>query len=236
MPSGMEVWVRQAAPGDVDAALELWRAARAATGIRPSAAHTARTRDRLDDEEGLLLVALDGSSVVGIALGQPGRAGDGSSVPDEVHLSMLVVHPSARRSGVGSALADAVADAAYPLGARRLTAHVHADDGLSEACYVACGLEPRDEQVLPDGERVLAYAAELDPPLRELAVREQGLRLGQLLKLAGFVETGAEGKALLAAGEVRVNGEVEVRRGRQLGDGDVVVAREQAVRVLLPPP
>ena len=235
MPSGMEVRVRRAAACDVDAALELWRAARAATGARPSAAQAARTRDRLSDPAGLLMVARDGPSVVGIALGQPGRAGDGRHAPDEVHLSMLVVHPSARRRGVGSALAEALADAAYPLGARRLTALVHTDDGLAEAFYVACGLQPRGELVLPDGTRVLAYAAELDPPLRELAVRERGLRLGQLLKLAGLVETGAEGKALLAAGEVLVNGEVEPRRGRQLGDGDVVVAREQAVRVLLPP-
>lgn len=48
------------------------------------------------------------------------------------------------------------------------------------------------------------------------------IRLGQLLKLADLVDNGAEAKDAIAAGEVSVNGEVETRRGRQLGVGDVV--------------
>ena len=51
-----------------------------------------------------------------------------------------------------------------------------------------------------------------------------------------LVDTGAQGKSLLEEGGVAVNGEVELCRGRQLQDGDVVVAREQAVRVVLPGP
>ena len=50
----------------------------------------------------------------------------------------------------------------------------------------------------------------------------------------GSVETGSEGKALLEAGGVEVDGEVETRRGRQLHHGALVTARDQAVRVLLP--
>jgi len=53
-------------------------------------------------------------------------------------------------------------------------------------------------------------------------VGEDGIRLGQLLKLADLVDTGSEVKPLLADGDVRVNGEVETRRGRQLVPGDVV--------------
>lgn len=49
------------------------------------------------------------------------------------------------------------------------------------------------------------------------------IRLGQLLKLAGIAESGAHARALLADGEVTVNGEVELRRGRQLAAGDDVV-------------
>ncbi len=64
----------------------------------------------------------------------------------------------------------------------------------------------------------------------ELAIRGESIRLGQLLKLLGVVDTGADAKALLAAGEVTVNGEVEVRRGRQVRRGDVVVARGRTVR------
>ena len=51
---------------------------------------------------------------------------------------------------------------------------------------------------------------------------EDTIRLGQLLKLAGLVESGAEVKDVLVSGAVRVNGEPEERRGRQLRRGDVV--------------
>ena len=53
-------------------------------------------------------------------------------------------------------------------------------------------------------------------------IRDESIRLGQFLKLANLVESGAEAKPVIAAGEVRVNGEVELRRGRQLRVGDVV--------------
>ena len=65
----------------------------------------------------------------------------------------------------------------------------------------------------------------------EVAIRGESIRLGQLLKLVGLVDAGADAKALLAAGEVTVNGEPEARRGRQLRRGDVVVAAGEAVRV-----
>lgn len=51
------------------------------------------------------------------------------------------------------------------------------------------------------------------------------IRLGQLLKLANLADTGAEARELIADGFVSVNGEVEVRRGRQLVPGDVVELR-----------
>ncbi len=60
------------------------------------------------------------------------------------------------------------------------------------------------------------------PEPRLVAVREASIRLGQLLKLADLVDAGSDAKALLAEGDVRVNGEVETRRGRQLVRGDVV--------------
>lgn len=68
-------------------------------------------------------------------------------------------------------------------------------------------------------------------PVRELTIRGDTIRLGQLLKLAGLIESGAEAKQLLAGARVRVNGETEVRRGRQLHDGDIVRAGEDELRV-----
>jgi ribosome-associated protein len=57
---------------------------------------------------------------------------------------------------------------------------------------------------------------------REILIREEKIRLGQLLKLAGLVDSGSEVKVLLANEPVWVNGERETRRGRQLTVDDTV--------------
>lgn len=71
------------------------------------------------------------------------------------------------------------------------------------------------------------------PPVRDVEVREDGIRLGQLLKLAGLVDNGSDVKVLLEQGVVTVGGRSETRRGRQLRAGDVVAVGEQRVRVVL---
>ena len=67
--------------------------------------------------------------------------------------------------------------------------------------------------------------------MTDIEIRGDMIRLGQLLKLAGVVGAGAEVKALLATETIRVNGEVETRRGRQLHRGDVVSVAGQDLRV-----
>ena len=67
--------------------------------------------------------------------------------------------------------------------------------------------------------------------MREVAIRDDSIRLGQLLKLADLVDAGGDAKALLAEGGVTVNGEPETRRGRQLRRGDVIESRGEQVRV-----
>ena len=64
-----------------------------------------------------------------------------------------------------------------------------------------------------------------------MQIKGETIRLAQLLKLAGIVESGGESKALLAQTAVLVNGELEVRRGRQLRAGDVVEAVGESLRV-----
>ncbi len=59
---------------------------------------------------------------------------------------------------------------------------------------------------------------------REIEIRGEMIRLGQLLKLAGVVDAGGEVKSFLATNEVVVNGEPENRRGRQLHPGDEIRA------------
>ena len=60
------------------------------------------------------------------------------------------------------------------------------------------------------------------PGAREVAIRSEWIRLDQVLKLAGAAGTGGEAKARIQEGEVRVNGQVETRRGRKLRPGDEV--------------
>jgi len=70
------------------------------------------------------------------------------------------------------------------------------------------------------------------PVPRDVAIRGDTIRLGQLLKLAGVVGGGGELKAFLAATPVLVNGEPDVRRGRQLHPGDVVAVADEELRVV----
>lgn len=61
------------------------------------------------------------------------------------------------------------------------------------------------------------------------------IRLGQLLKLAGAASGGADAKVLIASGQVTVNGEPELRRGRQLHPGDVVRVGADDLRIAAAP-
>jgi ribosome-associated protein len=68
--------------------------------------------------------------------------------------------------------------------------------------------------------------------MRDVAIRDESIRLGQFLKLADVIDAGSDVKYLLAAGEVQVNGETELRRGRQLVPGDVVATHGVELRVM----
>ncbi|WP_024801340.1 RNA-binding S4 domain-containing protein [Nocardia sp. BMG51109] len=65
----------------------------------------------------------------------------------------------------------------------------------------------------------------------DVPIGDEVIRLGQFLKLANLIDTGSEAKTVIAAGLVRVNEEVELRRGRQLHRGDVVTLAGHRVRV-----
>ena len=65
----------------------------------------------------------------------------------------------------------------------------------------------------------------------DVPIRDESIRLGQFLKLADLIDNGAEAKPLLAQEAVRVNGEIETRRGRQLAKGDVVTLGDASARV-----
>ncbi len=68
----------------------------------------------------------------------------------------------------------------------------------------------------------------------EFDLRGEHIALGALLKASGLASSGGAVKPMLAAGEVRVNGVAESRRGRKLRAGDEVVVGAQRVRVRAP--
>ncbi|MCU1572972.1 MAG: RNA-binding protein [Micrococcaceae bacterium] len=70
--------------------------------------------------------------------------------------------------------------------------------------------------------------------IQNVPIRDDMIRLGQLLKLASLVEDGVEAADLIRNGLVKVNGEIEERRGRQLRAGDTVTVNGETVRISAP--
>ncbi|HLR97163.1 MAG TPA: RNA-binding S4 domain-containing protein [Jiangellaceae bacterium] len=67
--------------------------------------------------------------------------------------------------------------------------------------------------------------------MQEVPIRDDMVRLGQLLQLVGLAESGSHARVLLAEEDIRVNGAPETRRGAQLHRGDVVEAMGEAFTV-----
>jgi ribosome-associated protein len=58
--------------------------------------------------------------------------------------------------------------------------------------------------------------------MKEIKIYTDTITLGQFLKWAKIVDTGGQAKNLILSGMVKVNGEIELHRGRKLKKGDVV--------------
>lgn len=58
--------------------------------------------------------------------------------------------------------------------------------------------------------------------MEEVRIRDDYIKLGQALKLAGLVGSGVDAKIVIQDGQVRVNGQVETQRGKKLALGDQV--------------
>ena len=58
--------------------------------------------------------------------------------------------------------------------------------------------------------------------METIKLRDEFIKLGQALKVAGFVDSGVEAKFCIQDGLVKVNGSIETRRGKKLLDGDIV--------------
>lgn len=68
--------------------------------------------------------------------------------------------------------------------------------------------------------------------MQEVKIRDEFIKLGQLLKLAGVVEDGVEAKYVINDGLVKVNGEVDERRGRKVYEGDIISYNGTEIKVI----
>lgn len=64
-----------------------------------------------------------------------------------------------------------------------------------------------------------------------IKLREEYIKLGQALKAAGLVESGVDAKFVIQDGLVKVNGSVELQRGKKLYSGDTVEYNNQTIRI-----
>ena len=68
--------------------------------------------------------------------------------------------------------------------------------------------------------------------MKKIVIKTEFIKLNQFLKWAGLCETGGEADIVIAEGNVKVNGETELRRGKKLRDGDVVEVYDSEYAVM----
>ena len=67
--------------------------------------------------------------------------------------------------------------------------------------------------------------------MEKVIIRDDFIKLGQAMKLAGMVGSGEDAKMLIQDGQVEVNGEVEYQRGKKLHEGDVITFNGESVQI-----
>jgi ribosome-associated protein len=67
--------------------------------------------------------------------------------------------------------------------------------------------------------------------MEKVIIRDDFIKLGQAMKLAGMVGSGVDAKMLIQDGQVEVNGKVEYQRGKKLHEGDVITFNGESVQI-----
>ena len=67
--------------------------------------------------------------------------------------------------------------------------------------------------------------------MEKIFLRDEFIKLGQALKLAGLTESGAQSKEVILEGLVKVNGEVKVQRGKKIHEGDVIEFKGEQILI-----
>lgn len=130
-------------PHEIDAAVSVWREANLARGAPHGSERTARVRAKLSASDALAFVALR-PGIVGMALAEPGRFDDGAGEPDPslLHISMVFVHPTAQRSGVGLPLVRHVLGVAGRHAYQRAAVWTAEDNTPARRLYERAGMTP----------------------------------------------------------------------------------------------
>lgn len=68
--------------------------------------------------------------------------------------------------------------------------------------------------------------------MEEIRIRDEFIKLGQALKLAGLADSGLEAKLMIQDGQVKVNGETEYQRGKKLHPGDIFSCDGQDMKIV----
>lgn len=68
--------------------------------------------------------------------------------------------------------------------------------------------------------------------MEEIKLRDEYIKLGQALKAVNVVESGVDAKFVIEEGLVKVNGEVDYRRGKKLYDGDIVTFEHNSIKIV----
>ncbi len=69
--------------------------------------------------------------------------------------------------------------------------------------------------------------------MHQLKLREEYIKLGQALKAAGVVGSGVDAKFVIQDGKVKVNGAIEIQRGKKLYDGDLVEYDGEQIKIIM---
>ena len=67
--------------------------------------------------------------------------------------------------------------------------------------------------------------------MQVIKIKDEFIKLGQLIKLAGLVDNGVEAKYAIQNSLVYVNGQIDTRRGRKIVPGDIVTFKDEEIKV-----
>ena len=67
--------------------------------------------------------------------------------------------------------------------------------------------------------------------MQVIKIKDNNIKLGQLIKLAGLVDNGVEAKYAIQNSMVFVNGQIDTRRGKKIVPGDIVSFKNEEIKV-----